>query len=436
MLRLTLLLVAVVFTGATKKSDPSYDHQTKTYHSFADPAECSSTAGHVTPFFSPDSSIQTYVSLIESAESSIDVYTPGFSSWSGCTHYDTKCVGCTIANQRNESFPVFGALLNAVHRGVQVRLITNNYNTPTCAGLISPLDFLFLNGVEIRFYASTTFMHTKYMMIDKGKKTSVSSVNFSHTSFMRNREAGVVLENACSGQSAFFQKVFDYDWSVGTQYEPTNTYSSTDMKHIKDSSVISLDVPNPPDNPSAYQTHVVNHPSVVVPAVSTNPDSARKQLMAALAGAQSSFQLMIYQITDDGLCNELVAMNKAGVDLTILVSRRIFSAPDYYKSQDCYAKLNSSGITVRLTPSYYTYSHQKFWIVDNTDVYLDTGNWSPTDFSTGSEFPPHSSSAWQDVNRDLIVQMRDHRIVSQYASVITNDGARGSYWHPTQTSVQ
>ena len=33
--------------------------------------------------------------------------------------------------------------------------------------------------------------HTKYIMVDKGKRTSISSVNFSHTSFMKNREAGV-----------------------------------------------------------------------------------------------------------------------------------------------------------------------------------------------------------------------------------------------------
>ena len=78
----------------------------------------------------------------------------------------------------NESFPVFPALLNAVHRGVTVRLIINDYNTKTCSGQIAPLDYLFLNKVDVRYYASTTFMHAKYMMIDKGKKTSISSVNF------------------------------------------------------------------------------------------------------------------------------------------------------------------------------------------------------------------------------------------------------------------
>ena len=102
----------------------------------------------------------------------------GFSSWSGCTPYDTSCVGCSLADQRNESFPVFPALLNAVHRGVTVRLIINDYNTKTCSGQIAPLDYLFLNKVDVRYYASTTFMHAKYMMIDKGKKTSISSVNF------------------------------------------------------------------------------------------------------------------------------------------------------------------------------------------------------------------------------------------------------------------
>lgn len=103
----------------------------------------------ITPFFSPDHSVQTITELIESVEygGTIDVGTPGFSSWSGCTNF-TGCVGCTISNMRKEQFPVFPALLNAMHeKKATVRILTNNYNTATCSGMIAPLDFLALNGV-------------------------------------------------------------------------------------------------------------------------------------------------------------------------------------------------------------------------------------------------------------------------------------------------
>jgi len=102
-----------------------------------------------------------------------------------------------------ETFPVFPAVLNAVHRGVKVRMLTNNYNTPTCPGLIAPLDFLSLNGVELKYYTTTTFMHAKYIALTppadaaaaaehglpndattrvgsgSSRKASVSSINFS-----------------------------------------------------------------------------------------------------------------------------------------------------------------------------------------------------------------------------------------------------------------
>ena len=85
------------------------------------------------------------------------------------------CGGCTIDACNEEAFPVFPALLNAINRGVTVRLLTNNYEGSTCSGLIQPLDFLVLAGVQVRYYTSTTFMHAKFMIVD-GKVVAISSV--------------------------------------------------------------------------------------------------------------------------------------------------------------------------------------------------------------------------------------------------------------------
>ena len=52
----------------------------------------------------------------------------------------------------NESFPVFPALLNAAHRGVAIRLITNNYNDDICQGDIDMAAFFTLNDIEVRWY--------------------------------------------------------------------------------------------------------------------------------------------------------------------------------------------------------------------------------------------------------------------------------------------
>ena len=53
-----------------------YDHQPSTYAARFNSTYCRKTCS-VTPFFSPDHSVDTYVSLIESATKSIDIYTPG-----------------------------------------------------------------------------------------------------------------------------------------------------------------------------------------------------------------------------------------------------------------------------------------------------------------------------------------------------------------------
>ena len=69
-----LCLATIVF--AAPQSDPAFDHQTRTYSSSHKPSYCSNACS-VTPFFSPDHSIDTYVKLIQEAEYSIDLYTPG-----------------------------------------------------------------------------------------------------------------------------------------------------------------------------------------------------------------------------------------------------------------------------------------------------------------------------------------------------------------------
>ena len=58
-------------------SDPDFDHQTETYKATFAPISCDDSDATGMPFFSPDHSINTYVELIQSAESSIDLYTPG-----------------------------------------------------------------------------------------------------------------------------------------------------------------------------------------------------------------------------------------------------------------------------------------------------------------------------------------------------------------------
>lgn len=410
-------------------SDPVFDHQTETYKATFEPVSCEDDDATGMPFFSPDHSIDAYVQLIQSAMSSIDLYTPGFSSWSYCTSFDASCIGCTLEGERNESFPVFAALLNAVHeRGVHVRILTNDYDTPTCKGKVTPLDWLCLNGIEVRTFTTVTFMHAKVMVIDKGKKTSISSVNFSYTSFMENREAGVVISGPCQDFVTFMSSVFELDWNMASNYTLTNKYNSSDMDYITNTDHFPVDMPTPHHIDNAYVTTLTNVSNVQVTTLYTSPDYALAQLNRTMQAVTKSFQLMIYQITDPELCDAILKMQSNGIDVQLLVSSRIFSYNDWKSAQDCYQKLYDNKVPIQKTPSYYTYSHQKFWIIDGEEVHLSTGNWSPTDYPVGLVFPPYRSSDWQDTNRNFIVGLKNSDIVSIFAKVIEEDGKNGTPW--------
>lgn len=68
------LLLCIVASGYS--TPECFDHQSKDYNSQFQPASCNQKCT-VTPFFSPDHSLDTYLDLIQSATESIDIYTPG-----------------------------------------------------------------------------------------------------------------------------------------------------------------------------------------------------------------------------------------------------------------------------------------------------------------------------------------------------------------------
>jgi phosphatidylserine/phosphatidylglycerophosphate/cardiolipin synthase-like enzyme len=376
------------------------------------------------------------VDLIQSAQNSVDISIPGFSSWIGCSYAKNGCMGCDAQKQQSESFPVFPALLNAVHqRNVQVRVLTNNYNDVTCSAKITPLDWLFLNGIKIRFYTTTTFTHSKYTNVD-GKNTSISSINFSKTSFLKNREAGVVLGKGADDLIAFTQQVFENDWNQALEYSfDSSNLSPDDLNEIKSKDELPVTVPTSPSIPDAY---VTPYPSWIASSmdatVFTSPDFSYDTLSSFLNSAKKSLSIMIYQVTDSDLCNAIIDLSSK-LDLKLLVSSRVYDKEDNEQAQKCYNRLTEAGISIRQTPDYYTYSHQKFAIVDGSTVLMSTGNFSPSDYTRQSVFPPYGQSGWSKTNRDFTIILKNPQVVQIFQDVLNNDWNRGSNWNPNANSI-
>lgn len=408
--------------------DPSYDHQTKTYTSVVQPKRFQDVSVTITPFFSPDHSISTLTNLVQSATQSVDIMAPGFSSWSGCTPF-SGCYNCTVEQVlKTESFPIFQSLLNKVHSGVKVRILTNDYGFNLCPGRIGPLGYLKLAGADVRFFTTLTFMHNKYINVDQ-KKSSVSSVNFSFTSFMKNREAGMIFEGN-SDIIAYYNSVFESDFASANPYTPSQTYTPAEMAMIHDPTPIPVVIPEP--LVLACNTKSPLQPISGTTTLTTfvSPDFALNFVLSGMNQTSKTFDISIYQINNDVLCENLVSLKQRGVAVRVFVSYRIVSNDDWKTSQQCYQKLTDAGLTVmQAQHNCVQYSHQKYWIMDGETVGMSSGNWAPTDFPVQQVFPPYSQPGWTACNRDMNVAVTDPSVVSTFQQVFDEDYNQGQKWH-------
>jgi HKD family nuclease len=406
----------------------------------------------VEPFFSPDHSIDTLTNMILDAPagSTIDIGIPGIDSWSGCTDTTNNCVGCTVQAMQNESFPIFAALLNAVHnQGMTVNFLTNNYNIPTCSGMIAPLDWFALNnGINVRYYTSTTFLHAKYAQVHPPKsgsstdrKAAISSVNYSKTSFTKNREAGVVLTGGNSQADSLLDaadQVYQFDWSQSVPYVVNNTYSPQQMAIITSTASLPVVIPSPPNIPGSYITPVPSPITTKSSSESTiffSPDNSMDGLLKGINATQYKIMVHIYQVTDTLLCQDLLNLFNNGVNVTLLVSSYIDDKTDYALAKECYNTLYDAGMNFRLTPKYYTFSHQKYWIIDDSLVGMSTGNWSPSDFNwpmpgEDGNYPPYPDPDWQITNRDIQFTTTDWSVLDVFKTVINEDYSRSTDYYP------
>ena len=256
-------------------------------------------------------------------------YTTGFSSWSGCTS-GKECIGCSLEDQLNERFPVFPALINAAsQKNVKVRFLTNDYGPlPTCNDKITPMDWMSLLGMQIRYYRTTTFAHTKFMIIDRGRKILISSVNFSKTSFTKNREAGVIVSDCSCAATELYQDVFNNDFETGYDYRLTRDYSKKEMEFVQSHKRLPPGSMGPFIIKGAFVTRMKPVKGVSLLQGYTSPDYARETFFDGLNSVKHSLKVHIYQITDKEICAKLLDMFHSGIDIRLLLSAHIVGMED------------------------------------------------------------------------------------------------------------
>jgi hypothetical protein len=426
---IALIILAVYSASAQSYSDPSYDHQNTTYTSHIQPVTLFQTEFTLTPFFSPDHSSGVQTDVVQNAKSYVNIMCPSFSSWlTSCRSNN----GCSPAEQRTETFPVWQALLNALHSGVSVNIMTNDYNdTDLSPGNIEPLTFLFLNGAKIRYFDTLTFLHAKYIATES--QASVSSVNFDYTSYMENREAGIVITGSeASPFIKLYNDTFWDDWDQAFDFVPQQTYNESAMSIITNPDLVPVVIP-PPANLGTYVTPLINVTGETTATAFVSPDFAYNLVDSSLSVAQYSIDLYMYD-TDGDMCDLLQTFPSSIVQNSmILVSANIVGSSSYDSAQDCYKALVQYGYTIKTAPAAFSYAHQKYWIIDygypQANMFVTSGNWDDEDLPDGSgTFPPYSSSSWRDTNRDVNFHTNNTDVMNVFYKTLYEDYQAGNLW--------
>jgi hypothetical protein len=148
----------------------------------------------ITPLLTPDPGI--YVGrikqLIDAATTSFDLQLQYITSFAGAD--DTAFDG------------LIQSLAAAEQRGVAVRMIFSEFQQESILELMQEAN-LAIDHDHVRIQNN---VHNKGMLVD-GTTTVVSSQNWSGDGVLRNRDAGLIIENA--RVNAYFLARFNYDWA-------------------------------------------------------------------------------------------------------------------------------------------------------------------------------------------------------------------------------
>lgn len=155
------------------------------------------------------------------------------------------------------------------------------------------------------------------------------------------------------------------------------------------------------------------------------PDQGENAIYNFVSSATSSINVTIYEFKDTTLVNDLIAREKAGVDVRVIMDQ----AHQSYDSA-AYSALTAAGVGVVWSSTAFTYTHQKTITVDNKESYVSTGNFDTTYYATSRDYGVFDTDA-ADVSAITAVFNADYT----HSSITPSDGD-DLVWSPTDSQTQ
>jgi Putative Ig domain/PLD-like domain len=157
----------------------------------------------------------------------------------------------------------------------------------------------------------------------------------------------------------------------------------------------------------------------------TLPDQGENAIYNFVNSAASSINVTIYELKDTTLENDLVAKEKAGVTVRVILDQ----AQKTYDTA-AYNTLTAGGVGVVYSSTSFTYTHQKTITVDGKESYISTGNFDTTYYATSRDFGVLDTNA-ADVSAITAVFNADYA----HTSITPSDGT-DLVWSPTDSQTQ
>lgn len=111
------------------------------------------------------------------------------------------------------------------------------------------------------------------------------------------------------------------------------------------------------------------------------PDQGESAIYNFINSAKTSVDVTMYELRDTTVTGDLVAKEKAGVKVRVILDRKQTSV-----NGAAYSALQSGGVAVTYSSSAFTYTHQKTITVDGTQSYISTGNLDTKYYSTSRDY--------------------------------------------------
>ena len=220
------------------------------------------------------------------------------------------------------SYDLFDPLISQAKKGVEVKVMLEKAPYQAETENWDARSSLTKYGIVCKWANPEFFLtHAKFIVID-GEKAIVFTGNLTYSSFTKNREFGIIMNDKTKALE--LEDLFQKDWE--------------------------------------RKQYVNNDPALVV-----SPIDSRIKIESALKSAKSSIKIWEQEVEDPSIISILKGAKANGIDVKIIT-------PPLSKTPGNSDATNELGDSVRGLPNPYV--HAKTFIIDDTLAYIGSNNFS------------------------------------------------------------